>query len=75
MIESILIDPEALYDDGSLRQAVGLTRSSLARARKGGSLRYTHQGKRILYKGAWIIAWLEADAASRQTAAAKAVAR
>jgi hypothetical protein len=32
MIEPVLIEPEALYDDGALRAALGLTASSLANA-------------------------------------------
>jgi hypothetical protein len=61
MIEPVRIDPESLLDDGSLRQVLGLTPSTLAAARRRGSLRYTRQGKRILYKGAWVLAWLEAE--------------
>ena len=67
--------PEALYDDGSLRQALGLTPATLAAARRAGSLRYTRTGKRIFYKGAWVSAWLETAAATaskpRQTAAGR----
>ncbi len=63
MIEPVSIDPEALYDDGSLRQALGLTDAALAKARRSGTLRYTRQGKRTLYLGKWILAWLESAAA------------
>jgi hypothetical protein len=63
MIEPVLIQPEALYDDGALRQAIGLTPATLARARRAGTLRHTRQGNRILYRGAWILAWLESEAA------------
>jgi hypothetical protein len=68
MIEPVRIEPEALYDDGSLRQALGLTSASLAAARRGGLLRFTRQGKRTLYKGAWILTWLEATPTAPQTA-------
>jgi hypothetical protein len=72
MIEPVRIEPEALYDDGSVRQALGLTATSLAAARRAGSLRFTRQGKRTLYKGAWILAWLDTAATTlsdpRQTA-------
>lgn len=74
MIEPVRIEPEALYDDGSLRQALGLTPATLAAARRAGSLRYTRQGKRTLYKGTWILAWLETAATAsepRQTAAGR----
>jgi len=62
MIEPILIEPEALYDDGALRQALGLTCATLAAARRLGRLRYSRQGKRTFYKGAWVLAWLETEA-------------
>ena len=69
MIEPVLIEPEALYDDGSLRQAIGLTDAVLANARRAGTLRYTRQGKRTLYLGKWILAWLESQAAAQPEAA------
>jgi hypothetical protein len=68
MIEPVLIEPEALYDDGSLRQALGLTPSSLSAARRAGSLRYVRQGKRTFYRGAWILSWLDGSATSPQSA-------
>lgn len=63
MIEPILIEPDALYDDGALRQALGLTPTALAGARRRGTLRHSRQGKRTLYKGAWVLAWLESESA------------
>jgi hypothetical protein len=63
MIEPVLIEPEALYDDGALRQALGLTSAALTAARRAGTLRHTRQGKRTLYKGAWILDWLESESA------------
>jgi hypothetical protein len=59
MIEPVRIEPEAVYDDGALRQALGMTGAALAAARRAGSLRYTRKGKRIYYKGAWVSDWLE----------------
>jgi hypothetical protein len=74
MIEPVLLDPEALYDDGSLRQALGLTPTTLAAGRRSGTLRYTRQGKRTLYLGKWILAWLEAAASTpHQTTASPVV--
>jgi hypothetical protein len=63
MIEPVLIESEALYDDGALRQSLGLTPATLAAARRAGTLRHTRQGKRTLYKGAWVLAWLESESA------------
>jgi hypothetical protein len=63
MIEPILIEPESLYDDSALRQALGLTPSTLAAARRSGALRFTRHGKRTFYKGDWVLRWIEAGAA------------
>jgi hypothetical protein len=63
MIEPVLIESEALYDNTALRQALGLTHAVLTAARRAGRLRYTRQGNRTLYKGAWILNWLESESA------------
>jgi hypothetical protein len=67
MIEPVLIEPEALYDDTAIGQALGLTPSALAAARRERTLRYTRKGKRTLYKGEWILEWLESEPAARQS--------
>jgi hypothetical protein len=66
MIEPVLILSDALYDDGALHQALGLTPATLAAARRSGSLRYTRQGKRVFYKGSWVLAWLDKDPVERE---------
>ncbi len=58
----IRIDPDAIYDDGALVLTLGLTHAAIARARRNKRLRYTRNGRRILYRGQWIIDWLESDA-------------
>lgn len=64
MHEAISIEPSAVYDDGTLHLAAGLSPTALSRARRSGRLRFTRQGNRTLYLGQWILDWLEAD--SRQ---------
>jgi hypothetical protein len=61
MIEPVVIEPDALFDDAALHQALGLTPSTLAAGRRAGTLRYTRRGKRTLYFGRWIIDWLERE--------------
>jgi hypothetical protein len=68
MIEPVLIEPEEHYDDGSLHQSLGLTDAALANARRARTLRYARQGKRTLYLGKWILAWLESQAAPQTEA-------
>jgi len=62
------LDPAAVYTDGDLRIGLGLTSSALARARRMGRLRHTRQGRSILYRGEWVIAWLERESRPEQTA-------
>jgi hypothetical protein len=57
-----LIHPDAVYHDGQARLLLGLTGATLARARREGRLRHTRQGHRVLYRGSWLLDWLEADA-------------
>jgi hypothetical protein len=58
------IHPDAVYQDGQVRLLLGLTGATLARARRGGGLRFTRQGRCILYRGAWLLSWLESAAGS-----------
>jgi hypothetical protein len=59
---TIRIDPEGIYDDALLYEALGVSAATLARARCEGRLRYTRQGRQTLYLGDWVLAWLKADA-------------
>lgn len=61
MIEPIQIDPDAWFDDESLKMAFGITDSAIATGRRAGTLRSTRKGLRTFYKGEWVNAWLEAD--------------
>lgn len=61
MADTINIQPNCVYDDGTLVLSLGLTHATLARARRDGELRFARKGKRVLYLGSWIIEWLERD--------------
>jgi hypothetical protein len=66
MVKPVLIEPDAIYDDGALRQTVGLKPSALATARRSGLLRHARIGQRTVYRGEWIIEWI--NSASTQAA-------
>jgi hypothetical protein len=55
------IDPEAIYTDDLLYGELGLSRATLAEARRRGELRYVKKGKQILHFGRWVIRWLEGE--------------
>lgn len=59
------IDPGAVYSDGDLRLMLGVSSAALARARRSGQLRYSRPGRSVLYRGQWVIDWLEGDANQR----------
>ncbi len=64
MQDTFVLEPDGLYNDGSLYLALGLTPATLAHARRSGELRFTRKGKRTLYLGQWVLDWIKAD--SRQ---------
>jgi hypothetical protein len=61
MTGAVHIEPEAVYDDGSLYMVLGISPSTLARARREGRLKHTRKGKRVFYLGKWVAEWLAAD--------------
>jgi hypothetical protein len=69
MVSPVSIEPRALYDDGAILLTLGFSSQTLARARRAGKLRYTRQGRRTLYLGEWLLAWLEADTRQEVNAA------
>ncbi len=58
----VRIDPDGIYDDGALVLSLGLTHAALQRARRDGRLRHIRSGRRILYRGQWLLDWLHATA-------------
>ena len=62
MSNPFVIQPDAVYSDGEVRLALGVTSSAIVRARREKRLRYTRQGNSILYRSQWLIDWLERDA-------------
>jgi hypothetical protein len=53
-------DPDAFYSEFQLR-LLGLDGEALEKARDRGELRGKDVGADVLYKGAWLIEWLERD--------------
>ncbi|MGZ0174326.1 MAG: helix-turn-helix domain-containing protein [Planctomycetales bacterium] len=59
------IEPDGVYSDGDVRLLLGLSSATLARARRNGALRFSRQGNSLLYRGTWLLQWLENDADAR----------
>ncbi len=58
----ITIHCDAFYDDWTLSEALGLPLGTIVAARRTGALRFTQKGKRTLYKGSWVVDWLDSSA-------------
>ncbi|MGD9856941.1 MAG: hypothetical protein AB7U20_18485 [Planctomycetaceae bacterium] len=63
-VASLIIAPDGIYLDGDVRLALDLTESALVRARRRGRLRFSRQGRSILYRGRWLLEWLERESQS-----------
>ena len=59
---AIHLDPHSIYLDGDVRLALDVSSATLRRARSDGHLRYTRQGHTVIYRGQWLIDWLESSA-------------
>ena len=67
---ALKIDPETYYD-GRRLMMVGIPERVLRAARRAGSLKFKDAGggeEKIVYKGAWLIAWLDAQEAAGASA-------
>jgi hypothetical protein len=62
MLSPVPIDPNAVYDDGTIVLALDMAPATLVRARREGRLRFSRKGKRTFYLGQWIIDWLSIEA-------------
>jgi hypothetical protein len=62
MLTACKIDPGQVYDDGAVVLALNVSSSTLARARRDGTLRFARKGKRVFYLGEWLIDSLRGDA-------------
>jgi len=64
MISCLSIDPNAIYDEGSVSLSLDIPLATLGRARREGKLRYSRKGRRVFYLGRWLLAWFDADAST-----------
>jgi hypothetical protein len=72
VLSPVPIRPDAIYHDGQARLLLGLPDATLTRARREGRLRYARQGGKVIYRGAWLLAWLEVEADRQEATRADA---
>ena len=66
MQQQIQIQPDAVYDCGTLPNLTGVSSEAVKRARLQGSLRAAKRGSRWFAKGADVLAWLVSDKEQNQ---------
>jgi hypothetical protein len=71
--EPITIQPDAYYDDWMLSEALGLPLGTIATARRTGALLHTQKGKRTLYRGSWVLSWLDSPATRKNATSGEGV--
>jgi hypothetical protein len=61
MANTLLLNPNAIYDEGAVSLALDIPTSTLDRARREGLLRFARKGRRIFFRGQWLLDWFETD--------------
>jgi hypothetical protein len=60
----LLVDPNGVYEEGSIAIALGITLSSLLTARRVGELKFVRRGRRVFITGRNLLAWMEPSTAT-----------
>jgi hypothetical protein len=66
MANSFLIDRDTICDEGAISLAPDIPLNTLDRARPEGRLRFTRKGRRVFFRGQWLLDWFEADRNSHE---------
>ena len=69
------IDPEAWYSDSDVFLRLDIQTAVQAQARKAGQLRFIQRGTTFLYKGQWVLDWLESGGQQEPAQQIRAKAR
>jgi hypothetical protein len=56
--QTVTINPLAVYTAEQLSAMLDVSETTLALARRSGALRWTKKGRRVLFLGEWVLAWL-----------------
>jgi hypothetical protein len=59
----LVIDPDAVYEEGTISLTLDVRLATLARARWNGELKFVRRGNRIFILGRHLLSWLDPDQA------------
>jgi hypothetical protein len=65
---TIAIQPTGIYSTDDVCAMLDASPDTLAAARRSGELRGVRKGRRIIYLGEWVLAWLRAGQEGRDHA-------
>jgi hypothetical protein len=66
MANTLPIDPNTIYDEGAISLALDIPLSTLGRARREGRLRFARKGRRIFFRGQWLLDWFDTNPSERE---------
>lgn len=66
MANALRIEQDTVYDTGAVSLALDIPISTLDRARRDGHLRFARKGRRVFFRGQWLLDWFEADACQKR---------
>jgi len=71
MANTLSLDGNTIYDEGAVSLALDIPLSTLDRARREGRLRFTRKGRRIFFRGQWLLDWFEAERQPQEDASCR----
>jgi hypothetical protein len=61
MPDTATIHPNGVYGTDDLCAMLDVSPQTLAEARRAGALRSVRKGRRVIYLGEWVLAWLRGE--------------
>jgi len=61
MLDTITIHPTGIYTTDDLCLMLDVSAQTIAEARRSGALRGARKGRRVVYLGEWVLAWLRSE--------------
>jgi hypothetical protein len=61
MPDTITIHQTGIYTTDDLCEMLDVSPQTMADARRSGTLRATRKGRRLIYLGEWVLAWLRRE--------------
>jgi len=65
---TLALDPNTIYEEGAVALALDIPLATLLRARRERRLRFVRKGRRVFFRGQWLLDWFEGDEGEKEAA-------